>query len=91
MTKTELISEVATKAEITKVSADTVVNAVLDTIIEQVSTGHKVQIVGFGSFEGKERAERQGRDPRSNTPITIPASTVPKFKASKNFKEITNK
>jgi len=91
MTKTELIAEVASKSEITKVSAESVVNAVLDTIMEQVAVGNKVQIVGFGGFERAERAERQGRDPRSNTPITIPASRVPKFKASKNFKEITNK
>jgi len=91
MTKTELIAEVASKSEITKVSAESVVNAVLDTIMEQVAVGNKVQIVGFGGFERAERAERQGRDPRSNTPITIPASRVPKFKVSKNFKEITNK
>ena len=91
MTKTELISEVSTKADITKVSAETVVNAVLDIIMEQVAVGNKVQIVGFGGFERAERAERQGRDPRTNTPITISASRVPKFKASKNFKEITNK
>ena len=91
MTKTELIAEVASKSEITKVSAESVVNAVIDTIMEQIAVGNKVQIVGFGGFERVERAERQGRDPRSNTPITISASRVPKFKASKNFKEITNK
>ena len=91
MTKTQLISECASKAEITKVDAEKVVNAVFDTIIEQVAVGNKVQIVGFGGFSAILRAERQGRDPRTNAPITISASRVPKFKGSKAFKELTNK
>ena len=91
MNKPELIAIVAEKENITKVESEKVVNTVLDTIVETVASGEPVKLVGFGSFERAERAERQGRDPRSNTPITIPASRVPKFKASKNFKEITNK
>jgi len=87
MVKTELIAEVATKAEITKVESEKVVNAVLDTIVGAVSANEKVQIVGFGSFEKRHRAARVGHDPRDKTKeINIPAKDVPVFKAGKNFK-----
>ena len=59
----------------------------VDTIIEAVACEEKVQIVGFGTFEVRARSERQGRDPRTNSPITIPASKVPAFKAGKAFKD----
>jgi len=58
----------------------------LDTIMETVALEEKVQIVGFGTFEVRNRSERQGRDPRTNSPITIPASKVPAFKVGKAFK-----
>lgn len=86
MNKTELIMAVAEKAELSKKDADKAVNAVLDTIMETVSLEEKVQIVGFGTFEVRNRSERQGRDPRTNSPITIPASKVPAFKVGKAFK-----
>lgn len=89
MNKTELIAAVAEKTGISKKDADSAVNAVLDTIISKVSADEKVQIVGFGTFEARSRSERQGRDPRTNAPITIPASKVPAFKAGKAFKEAT--
>lgn len=86
MNKTELIMAVAEKAELSKKDADKAVNALLDTIMETVAMEEKVQIVGFGTFEVRNRSERQGRDPRTNSPITIPASKVPAFKVGKAFK-----
>ena len=86
MNKTELIMAVAEKAELSKTDADKAVNAMLDTIMETVALEEKVQIVGFGTFEVRNRSERQGRDPRTNSPITIPASKVPAFKVGKAFK-----
>ena len=86
MNKTELIMAVAEKAELSKKDADKAVNAMLDTIMETVALEEKVQIVGFGTFEIRNRSERQGRDPRTNSPITIPASKVPAFKVGRAFK-----
>ena len=87
MNKTELIAAVAEKASISKKDADSAVNAVLDTIVEALAADEKVQLVGFGTFEVRSRSARQGRDPRSNSPITIPASKVPAFKAGKALKD----
>ena len=61
----------------------------IDAIIETVAKEEKVQLVGFGTFEVRYRNERQGRDPRTNSPITIPASKIPAFKAGKAFKDAT--
>ncbi len=91
MNKTELIAAVAEKVGMSKKDADAVVNAVIDTIVEEVAKEEKVQIVGFGTFEVRSRSERQGRDPRTNSPITIPASKVPAFKAGKAFKDAMTK
>ena len=91
MNKTELIAAVAEKVGMSKKDADAVVNAVIDTIVEEVTKEEKVQIVGFGTFEVRCRSERQGRDPRTNSPITIPASKVPAFKAGKAFKDAMTK
>lgn len=87
MNKSELISAVAEKAEISKKDAEKAVSAVLDTIVEQVAQGEEIRIVGFGTFERRERKERTGCDPRTNAKITIPASKVPAFKAGKAFKD----
>ena len=87
MKKTELVAAVAAKAEISKKDADAAVAAVIDSITEALKTGDKVQLVGFGTFEVKERAERQGLNPRTKETITIPAAKVPAFKAGKAFKE----
>ena len=86
MNKTELIAAVAEKAGLSKKDSDKAVNAVLDSIIEAVASEEKVQLVGFGTFEVRNRSERKGRDPRTNSPITIPASKVPAFKVGKAFK-----
>ena len=82
MNKSELIAEVATKAEITKKDADAAVTAVIDVITESLKQGEKVQLVGFGTFEVRERGARTGRDPRTNQEIQIPASKAPAFKAA---------
>ena len=91
MNKTELIAAVAEKAGMSKKDADTAVNAMIDTIVNTVANEEKVQIGGFGTFEIRNRSERQGRDPRTNSPITIPASKVPAFKAGKAFKDAASK
>ena len=91
MKKTELIAAVAEKAGISKKDAEAAVNATFDTIVETVAKGDKIQLVGFGSFERRERNARVGVDPRKNEKIEIPASKVPAFKAGKAFKEAVNK
>ncbi len=91
MNKTELIVKVAEKSELTKKDAEKAVSAVIDTIVEAVAEGEKVQIVGFGTFEQRARKEREGVDPRSGEKLTIPAAKVPAFKAGKGFKDIVDK
>lgn len=91
MNKSELIAEVAAKAELTKKDADAAVNAVIEAITGALEGGDKVQLVGFGTFEVRERSERIGRDPRTNKEIKIPASKAPAFKAGKALKETVNK
>lgn len=91
MNKTELVAAVAEKAEISKKDADSAVNAVIESIIEAVASKDKVQIVGFGTFEARERKEKIGKNPRTGEEIKIAASVVPVFKAGKAFKDATNK
>ena len=91
MNKTELVAAVAEKAEISKKDADSAVNAVIESIIEAAASKDKVQIVGFGTFEARERKEKIGKNPRTGEEIKIAASVVPAFKAGKAFKDATNK
>ncbi|MEM0530021.1 HU family DNA-binding protein [Zongyangia sp. HA2173] len=91
MTKAELINLVAEKADISKKESDKVVGAVIDSITEALVKGEKIQIVGFGTFEVKERGERKGRNPRTKEEITIPASKLPTFKAGKALKDAVAK
>ncbi len=91
MNKTELVSAVAEKTGLTKKDAENAVGAVIDTVIETLTAGEKVQLVGFGTFEVRERSARTGRDPRTNNTIQIPASKSPAFKAGKGFKDAVNK
>ena len=90
MTKTELISAMSEKSELTKVDTEKALKAFIDTVTEELKNGGKVQLVGFGTFEVTERAERQGRNPKTGEAITIPASKSPKFKAGKALKDIVN-
>lgn len=87
MNKTELINAVAEKADLSKKAAEAAVNATLSAITEGLKTDEKVQLVGFGSFEVKHRAERTGLNPRTKETVTIPASKVPSFKAGKALKD----
>ena len=90
MNKSELIAEVAAKADLTKKDADAAINATIETITEVLKGGDKVQLVGFGTFEVRERSARIGRDPRTNKEIKIPASKAPAFKAGKALKDSVN-
>lgn len=90
MNKTELIASVAQKTELTKKQAEAAVKAVFDTVTEELTAGNKVQVIGFGTFEVRERAAREGRNPQTGTVIAIPASKSPAFKAGKGLKEIIN-
>ena len=87
MNKTELIAAVAEKAELSKKDAEAAVTATIDAITEALVREEKVQLVGFGSFEIKSRAERVGRNPKTKETIQIPASKAPVFKAGKGLKD----
>ena len=87
MNKTELIAAVAEKAELSKKDAEAAVTAAIDAITAALSQDEKVQLVGFGSFEVKARAERVGRNPKTKEAIKIPASKTPVFKAGKALKD----
>lgn len=87
MNKTELIAAVAEKAAISKKDAEKAVSAVVDVIVDAVKAGDKVQVVGFGTFESRERAARVGINPQTKAQIQIAASKVPAFKAGKAFKD----
>ena len=91
MNKTELISSIAEKAELTKKDAEAALKAFTETVEEVLASGNKIQLVGFGTFETRERAAREGRNPRTKEVIKIPATTVPVFKAGKEFKDKVNK
>ena len=86
MNKTELINAVAAKAEISKKDADKAVAAVLASIEEALVAGDKVQLIGFGTFEVKERAARTGHNPKTGEAIEIAAAKVPSFKAGAALK-----
>ena len=87
MNKTELVNAVAEKADFSKKDADKAVAAVLDSITDALAQGDKVQIVGFGTFEVRARAEKQGRNPKTGEAMIVPASNLPAFKAGKALKE----
>ena len=87
MNKSDLIGSVAEKTDLTKKDAEKAVNAIFQSIEDALVRGDKVQLVGFGTFETKERAARIGRNPRTGQEIKIPATKVPGFKAGKALKE----
>ena len=87
MTKVELIAAVAEKANLTKKDAEAAINGALDVITESLKGGDKVTLVGFGTFEVRERPERKGRNPQTGEEITIEASKLPAFKAGKALKD----
>ena len=91
MNKAELISAVSEKTGLSKKDSEKAINATFDTIGESLEAGEKVQLVGFGVFDIKERAARIGRNPKTKQEIEIPASRVPTFKAGKALKDSVDK
>lgn len=85
--KHDLIVKVAEATDLTKKDATAAVNATFDAIAEYLTAGEKVQLIGFGNFEVRNRAERKGRNPQTGQELTIAASKVPAFKAGKALKE----
>lgn len=91
MNKVELIAAVAEKAGLSKKDSDKAVAAVLESIVDALASGDKVQLVGFGTFEVRAREARTGRNPRTKETIQIPASKQPVFKAGNSFKDAVSK
>ncbi|HIT56490.1 MAG TPA: HU family DNA-binding protein [Candidatus Galloscillospira stercoripullorum] len=88
MNKAELINAAAEKANLSKKDTENAINAALEVISAALADGDKIQLVGFGAFEVKSRAERTGRNPKTKETIKIPASKVPVFKAGKALKDL---
>lgn len=91
MNKTELIAAVSEKTGVSKKDCEKAISAMLEQVAEALAQGDKVQIVGFGSFEVKERQARTGRNPRTGETVEIAASKAPVFKAGKALKDIVAK
>ncbi len=87
MNKGELVEAIADRAAVSRKEAEVVLNAALETIVDAVSEGNKVTLVGFGSFESRVRQAREGRNPQTGQKMTIPETVVPAFSAGKLFKE----
>ena len=91
MNKTDLVAAVAEKTGMSKKDSEKAVNAAFDSITEALAAGEKVQLVGFGAFEVKERNARVGRNPKTKETIEIPASRVASFKVGKALKDAVSK
>ena len=91
MNKAELIAKISEESKLTKKAAETALDAFVTSVEEALKNGEKVQLVGFGTFEVRERAARKGRNPQTKAEIKIPASIAPVFKAGKALKELVNK
>ncbi|XMB87244.1 HU family DNA-binding protein [Mycoplasmatota bacterium WC44] len=87
MNKVELVAKIADKANVSKKDAENILNATVESITEAMAAGEKVALTGFGSFETRERAAREGRNPRTGETIQIAAQKTPAFKAGKALKE----
>jgi DNA-binding protein HU-beta len=91
MNKTQLIDVVATKTGLKKAQAEAAVNAMNEAITEALAAGDKVQLIGFGTYDVKTRAARDGRNPKTGETIKIAASKAPAFTAGKALKDAVNK
>jgi DNA-binding protein HU-beta len=87
MNKSELVDEISQKTNVSKKEADAILTAMLEEIVAAVASGNKITLVGFGSFEPRERQAREGRNPKTGETMTIPATRVPGFSAGKSFKD----
>lgn len=90
MTKADLVEKVAVEADLTKKDAEQLVEIVLDSIIESLNAGEKIELRGFGSFRVRERNSRKGRNPKTGEAVDIPAKRVAYFKPGKDLKELIN-
>ncbi len=90
MTKSELINVIAERSDTTKKDAEKLLSIVIDSITETLAKGEKVSIVGFGTFEVRDRAAKESKNPATGQPIHCPAKKVPAFKAGKALKEIVD-
>lgn len=90
MNKAELIASMAEKSGFSKKDTEKAVNSFMETVNEALVKGEKVQLVGFGTFEVKQRKERKGRNPKTQEEMMIPASKAPVFKAGKALKDMVN-
>ena len=91
MNKTELVAAIAAKAELSKKDAEKALNAFVGAVEDALKKGEKIQLVGFGTFEVRERAARTGRNPQTGAEMKIDAAKVPAFKAGKALKDLINK
>ena len=91
MNKAELVAKIAEESKLTKKAAETALEAFVASVEGALKKGEKVQLVGFGTFEVRQRAARKGRNPQTKAEIKIPASKAPVFKAGKALKELVNK
>lgn len=87
MNKTELVAALATKSGATKKDAEAVLNAFVEVVGDTLKKGDKIALVGFGTFEARKRAAREGKNPQTGAKIKIAATTVPAFKAGKALKD----
>ena len=90
MNKHELVVAIAEKAEMSQASAEKALKSIIEATVAEVAKKGKVQLIGFGTFEARERAARTGKNPQTGKPIKIAAATVPAFKAGKLFKDAVN-
>ena len=90
MNRTELVEAMANQSGLTKKDTEAALKAFTDVIAEELKKGEKIQLVGFGTFEVAERAERTGRNPQTGEEMTIAACKAPKFKAGKALKDAVN-
>ena len=91
MTKAELVEKVADKLDhLTKKQTEVIINTIFDSIKDALSAGDKIEIRGFGSFKIRSRKQREGRNPKTGSPVSVPAKRVPFFKAGKELKELVD-
>ncbi|MCI9216452.1 HU family DNA-binding protein [Lachnospiraceae bacterium 42-17] len=90
MNKTELVAAIASQAEISKKDSEKALKAFVDVVTAELKKGHKIQLVGFGTFETSTRAAREGRNPQTGKTMKIEACKAPKFKAGKALKDAVN-
>ena len=91
MNKQELIKKIASDAEVTQRQASCMLESMLNTIMETVASGERLQLLGFGTFEPRHRAARTGRNPSTHEVMELPAATVPVFKPGVEFKEAVDR